>query len=214
MFIILLHGLFGFRAQPLGPIKVEHFRGIAEALEREGHTVVTTGVNPVGSIAQRAKQLEQQLHEIITEKLPGGEKVLLIAHSMGGLDARCVLADEDSKIAEHISALITIATPHRGSPIADLAAIINETVHVPALLRPFGNAQMAISQVINQRISNTVFYVPQWMQWLGMDHDAILDLTTAACADFNRVTHNSSGVDYYWVATNCTGSVPLFFETT
>jgi pimeloyl-ACP methyl ester carboxylesterase len=210
---VLLHGLFGFRAQTFGPIKIEYFRGIAEALSRQGHIVKTTGVNPVGSVAQRAKQLQQELHEIV-DLLPAGEKVLLVAHSMGGLDARRVLSDPATRIAPHVSALITIATPHCGSPIADLTVKINEPVHVPALLRPFNGAHAAISQVIKTQLSENAFYVPEWIQWLGMDHDAIQDLTTDSCAIFNRVTPNHHDIRYFWVATNCTGSVPFFFQTT
>ena len=44
-------------------------------------------------------------------------KVILMGHSMGGLDARYAV----SKLGmdRHVAAVVTISTPHRGSPFAD-----------------------------------------------------------------------------------------------
>lgn len=46
-------------------------------------------------------------------------RIDLIAHSLGGLDARYALAHLG--LARRVRSLVTVGTPHRGTPIADLA---------------------------------------------------------------------------------------------
>ena len=46
-----------------------------------------------------------------------GQRVLIVAHSMGGLDARYMISRMGME--DHVAALLTITTPHRGSPYAD-----------------------------------------------------------------------------------------------
>jgi pimeloyl-ACP methyl ester carboxylesterase len=70
-------------------------------------------VPATSSIEERARELKRFLVEH-----NGGEKdVNLVAHSMGGLDAR-FLASHLSK-GVNVRSITTISTPHRGSPVAD-----------------------------------------------------------------------------------------------
>jgi triacylglycerol lipase len=63
---------------------------------------------------------------------PGGvldpdEPVHVIAHSMGGLDARFLLSPANpSNMSDRIVSLTTISTPHQGSPIADVVMEIEQ----------------------------------------------------------------------------------------
>jgi triacylglycerol lipase len=63
---------------------------------------------------------------------PGGEfdpqePVHIIAHSMGGLDARFLLSpDNPENMADRIISLTTISAPHKGSPIADVLVAIED----------------------------------------------------------------------------------------
>lgn len=59
------------------------------------------------------------LAEAISQSFPSGP-VHVIAHSMGGLDTRYILAKNLLGLAKRIVSLQTVSTPHRGSPIADL----------------------------------------------------------------------------------------------
>jgi triacylglycerol lipase len=59
----------------------------------------------------------RQLAEVI-RTLPG-ERVNVIAHSMGGVDARVAIARLGC--AERVASLVTLATPHHGTPLADLS---------------------------------------------------------------------------------------------
>lgn len=68
-----------------------------------------------GRIQDRA----QALARAVAQRFPTGE-IHVIAHSMGGLDARYVLSRNLLGLAERIGSLSTVATPHRGSPLADV----------------------------------------------------------------------------------------------
>ena len=106
-----------------------YFKDLAQYYPEQ--TTLFAEVSPVGSVAERA----QQLAGAIAAKFPSGE-IHIIAHSMGGLDARCLLARDLEGLASggRIVSLSTISTPHHGSPVAD--ALLGE----PAGLElPFNN---------------------------------------------------------------------------
>jgi triacylglycerol lipase len=73
-----------------------------------------TKVPPIAGIEARASRLGEQIAAAYPD-----EPVHLIGHSMGGLDARMLLADPEW--GQRILSLTTIGTPHLGSPIADFA---------------------------------------------------------------------------------------------
>jgi triacylglycerol lipase len=93
-----------------------YFRGIPGILQAAGNRVLVTRVHPTAGVARRAKKLGEQ----ILEAFPN-EPVHLIGHSMGGLDARQLIADPAWK--GRVLSLTTIATPHLGSGIADFAKL-------------------------------------------------------------------------------------------
>src|SRR5262245_54731172 len=112
--IVLAHGILGV-GNIIGPLMpINYFNGVAAHLRRNSHTVIAPQVNPIGSVLQRAEQLEQS----ILDQLPAAQEFHLIAPSMGGLDARAVLK-KNSDIASRMKTLVAIGTPHRGSPVAD-----------------------------------------------------------------------------------------------
>jgi triacylglycerol lipase len=115
--IVLAHGLFGFRRIGMGRLTLtSYFRGIPEYLRTSGNRVMVTRVPPIAGVKPRARRLGEQ----IAEAFPG-EPVHLIGHSMGGLDARHLLADP--AWSGKILSLTTIGTPHLGSALADCARL-------------------------------------------------------------------------------------------
>jgi triacylglycerol lipase len=113
--IVLAHGFFGFE-QFAGGDFLTYFYGVKEHLAAEGETqVYTPAVDPFNSSDYRGDQLILRIEEILTET--GHEKVNLIGHSQGGLDARAVA----HKRPDLIASVVTFATPHYGSPVADIA---------------------------------------------------------------------------------------------
>jgi triacylglycerol lipase len=123
--IVLAHGLLGF-GSVLPDDPLTYFNGIHALYSRLGHDVICPSVAPLGSIAHRASQLEAQI--LARWPTDDGVKIGLLAHSMGGLDCRRVL-QANPGLARRVKSLVTVATPHYGSPVAD--AVLHP--HFPGL---------------------------------------------------------------------------------
>ena len=117
--VVLVHGIFGFDQLTLGRTKIaDYFRRIPKTLRDEGHVVPEPPqLNPAGSVAERAGDLQHYLEDPTNTEVVG-QKVHIVAHSMGGLDARYMISKLG--MADRVLSLTTIGTPHHGSPIADL----------------------------------------------------------------------------------------------
>jgi triacylglycerol lipase len=109
--VVLVHGILGFETLGIGPVRVDYFRRVTAPLAAAGFDVVCARVPPLGSVPARAAALAAAL-----EELPN-DRITVIAHSMGGLDARWAIAHHAGR---RVETLVTIGTPHRGTPIADL----------------------------------------------------------------------------------------------
>jgi triacylglycerol lipase len=114
--VVLVHGILGFEEIGIGTVKQNYFRGITEHLRRLGVKVHQPALPSLGSVTERA----QSLHEALS-RLPE-KRLNIVAHSMGGLDARYAI----SRLGCHkrVASLTTIGTPHRGTPVADLGAVL------------------------------------------------------------------------------------------
>ncbi len=110
--VVLVHGLFGFDRIGVPGARFDYFRGIAKHLDALGCHAHAVKLPMASSVPARAAQLVAAI-----EALPH-DRIDLIAHSLGGLDARYALAKLG--LASRVRSLVTIGTPHRGSPIADL----------------------------------------------------------------------------------------------
>jgi triacylglycerol lipase len=125
--IILVHGLLGYDQIRFGRwTLVEYFRRIGRALLAAGNRVLVPRLSPTAGIADRADQLSRY----ISEKA-GAEPVHVIAHSLGGLDARYMISHLG--MAERVLTLTTVGTPHRGSPCADVGVRYLAAVTRPLL---------------------------------------------------------------------------------
>ena len=160
--IVLAHGVLGF-GNPLGlPSLVNYFNGVEAHLKGQGYQVFAPQVNPFGSIAQRGSELAAAISRVLAD----GQKAHILAHSMGGLDARYALVNVPGFV-DRVATLVTIGTPHQGSPVAD--AIVQNTplsAQLPSYL----------------------------MDRLQRNAGALHDLTTDACAHFNQTTVESSAI--------------------
>lgn len=117
--IVLHHGLLGFNRI----LALDYFYDVKATLEREGHVVRATQVSTVSSMEARAQQLAAQVDAVLVET--GAAKVNIIAHSMGGLDARHLISVLG--YGDRVATLITLGTPHRGTPVADMAYSVMST---------------------------------------------------------------------------------------
>lgn len=113
--VVLAHGLLGFAQIGVGRWTLaSYFRGIPDYLASLGVRVFVPRVHPTAGIARRAKKLAER----IDARFPG-ERVHLIGHSFGGLDARQLLMDE--RWQDRVLSVTTIAAPHLGSTFAEHA---------------------------------------------------------------------------------------------
>ena len=113
---MLAHGLLGFDELRLaGNLLpgIQYWRGIIDALRANGFEVISTTVPASGTIEERAAKLGADI-----AAKANGKSVNIIAHSMGGLDARYMISRLKPSDVTVLS-LTTIATPHRGSSFAD-----------------------------------------------------------------------------------------------
>jgi triacylglycerol esterase/lipase EstA (alpha/beta hydrolase family) len=105
--VLLVHGYGangGFWAQ------------LAALLEAQGFSHATVDLEPVfGDIEAYAPQLEQAVQALL--QASGSAKVVIVAHSMGGLVARAWLRRFG---ADRVARIITLATPHHGTDLAHM----------------------------------------------------------------------------------------------
>ena len=99
---------------------LHYFRGIRSHLQDAGFSAHHTSAGFGESLQTRAGLLKTQLEGILAST--GAEKIHIVAHSMGGLDARFVIAKLG--MAGRVASLTTIGTPHFGSSFADF--MLNE----------------------------------------------------------------------------------------
>ena len=107
--IVLVHGL-----AMKDTFFMKSFGRIDRILRIQGYTVYKSGVDAVGSVESNAGQLKAEVEEILRET--GADKVNIIAHSKGGLDAKWMI--NHLGMAEKAASLTTLCTPHQGSPVA------------------------------------------------------------------------------------------------
>jgi triacylglycerol lipase len=111
------------------PVVLMHGFGIGASFRRDGHLhdeamhlrsrgvrAVAPNVSPYNTVQARCKMWENRLSRVLNEA--NSDRLSVIAHSMGGLDARYLISEKGWH--DTIDVLVTVATPHRGSSIATL----------------------------------------------------------------------------------------------
>src|SRR6185312_6262378 len=166
--VVLVHGLFGFDKIA----RFRYFHRIAEHLESLGCHAHAVRLPAAKAVPDRARVLADAI-----AALPH-ERVDLIAHSLGGLDARYALAKLG--LAERVRSLVTIGTPHRGTPLADLAA---------------GNGPLALAR--------------KTVRALGVPLAAVDWLSPSALERFNQDVRDVPGVRYACVVGGIVGGAAL-----
>jgi len=170
--IVLQHGLLGFGDFRIGKFRVSYFNGIDRALEKRGHPLIVSRVHPTGSIELRARQLKSTILKELRLLNGKPQRVVILAHSMGGLDARYMLARLG--MDRHVAAMVTISTPHRGSPYADWC--------LENLGKKLGGLKL--------------------IKLLKLDVDALSDLTRESCLKFNERIEDSPHVKYFSISAS------------
>ncbi len=128
--VVLAHGFLGFDEIALIGRRHHYFRRVPDQLTRLGIAVYRPKVAGSASIAARASALAAQVRA-----LPDA-RVNLIAHSMGGLDARYAISKLG--LGDRVTSLTTLGVPHRGTPLADLGTdVLARKLHLSVLRKIF-----------------------------------------------------------------------------
>ncbi len=88
---------------------------IPDLLRRHGAAVFFGGQDGWGTVEENAAHLARRVNEVLART--GAEKLHLIAHSKGGLDARYLASSLG--YGDRLASLTTVATPHHGSRTMD-----------------------------------------------------------------------------------------------
>lgn len=118
--LVMLHGI-GFR-----DLRYFNYWGrIPGELVRNGAVVYYGHQEAWGTIEANAGIIRDKIGEILREN--HCEKVNLIAHSKGGLDARYLISG--LHMEDQIASLTTVSTPHRGSELLNLLNRLPDPVY-------------------------------------------------------------------------------------
>lgn len=104
--VLLLHGLNCRDKRPFA-----YFGRIPGWMEGRGVHVYLGGQDATGTIRDNALFLQRRIYAILEKE--GCEKINIIAHSKGGLEARYLIST--LHMAPYVASLTTLATPHQGS---------------------------------------------------------------------------------------------------
>ena len=107
--IILVHGLALRQSKAL-----RAFGRIETVLKNNGVAVFVADIDAFGTIENNAEQLREFVLKVIC--CTNAEKVNIIAHSKGGLDAKHMITELNME--DKVASLTTLCTPHKGSIIA------------------------------------------------------------------------------------------------
>ena len=171
--IVLHHGFAGFRQ--IGPLN--YYYNVARDLRSHGETVFEAEVTPFNPPEVRARELAAYIDTVLAQT--DSAKVVLVAHSQGGLDARYMISTLG--YGDRVALLATVATPHRGTRIAD--AVLNG---VPGLSSDFVNT---IAQLVGLAYNDARNDVNIQATMRG--------LSEAAAVDFNRANPDDARVTYW-----------------
>lgn len=109
--ILLLHGM-GFHDR----LPIHYYWGrIPHTLRRHGAVVYFGDQDGNATVLYNARSLVSLVHRILRET--GAEKINIIAHSKGGLEARYLVSSLG--MGDVIASVTTLSTPHNGSAAID-----------------------------------------------------------------------------------------------
>ncbi len=194
--VVLVHGVVetercwsGTKTEP----------GLAQALENVvGLTPISIRYNSGLRVSDNGALLSSLLEEIRSDWPVSVESIAFVGHSMGGLVIRS--ACETAHGAGHgwigdVHDIVTVGTPHRGSPLEKLANAAAWGLGVAPVTVP-------LAEFVNRRsvgIKDLRFGAIVEDDWIGVDPDALLRDTVG--------DHSlPSGIDHHFVAAIVTSN--------
>jgi triacylglycerol lipase len=135
--------------------RLHYFKRISSHLRDHGFTVYATRVRFAPSADTRADNLHQEVLNILQDS--GRDKVHIIGHSMGGLDARRMIVKH--QMADKVATVTSIGSPHLGTSFADVGLSLGgrqliELVHDTIDLTGFLDLTRAVWRELNEQWRN------------------------------------------------------------
>jgi hypothetical protein len=230
--IVLVPGFFGFAN--LGDFA--YFAHVRDLLTELGPELGIDGqirsihTEPTASLPRRAALLAEAISTLLDE---AGGSVSIVGHSSGGLDARLLVTPrvelptsvDVERCARAVRTVVTVATPHHGTPLAhlfnsmlgqqflrilSLATIytlrtgrlpISVVLRLARLLRrpgsrPSGVIDHLFLQLLADFSGNRRRAVEQFFANVRSDQGLVPQITPAGMDLFNASTHDRPGVRY------------------
>lgn len=170
--IVLMHGFGYFASLRRGG----HLHHEALNLRAHGVTAYAPNVAAYDTVRARSGLWTSRLKFILRET--GAKRLNLIAHSMGGLDARYLI----STLGMHdvIASLVTVSTPHRGSGVAEI--VLEQPQRVREWTADFLNwmGTVSLSDATADFLRSVSELTPEFV-----------------CTEFNPHVENHPSVRYY-----------------
>ena len=182
--IVLVHGL-GFRDDLAA---VRYWGKIVDYLRRHGAVVILGRQQAFASHEVNGKLIRDTILTFLKNN-PQYQKVNIIAHSKGGIESRYMIGRLGME--ERVASLTTIATPHRGSPIADM--VMNQ---IPSDRNAVITLVNGIARLVGDPLPDA--------------YDAGRELTTEFMKKFNRDIPDSTVVAYQSYACVIDRNYPNF----
>ncbi len=235
--VLLVPGFFGFG----GTGDFAYFGHVRDLLAEVGPPAGLDGeirvvqTAPTASLGRRAALLAEAIRAVVDDR--GGE-VSLVGHSSGGLDARLVVSPDVSlptdvdveRYARAVRAVVTVATPHHGTPVAhffnnllgqqilrllSLFTIyslragrlpVSVVFQVLRLVRsPGRRPQGVVEQIFTEMLADFSLdrrrALEEFFRSVGGDQDLVAQITPAAMDVFGASTQDRPSVRYGCVVT-------------
>ncbi|MEP7124761.1 MAG: alpha/beta fold hydrolase [Byssovorax sp.] len=198
---VFAHGFFGFE-KFAGADFLTYYYNVKARLAQDGEIIDTPSVDPFNDSTYRGAQLIDRIETFLAAT--GAKKVNIIGHSQGGLDARVVAHDRPDLVAS----VVTIATPHQGTPVADVAMKLLADPNAAKIIDDLGKL---LGAPLYDQIGNQTSVVKPLKLF-----------STAGIAEFNAKYPDAPGVFYASIAgrssyhgfdNDCAGDLQLQFMT-
>jgi triacylglycerol lipase len=222
--VVLVHGLLGFD-------KLNHlsyFNGVRQWFD-EGCQFIEPQLDPTGSIKDRATALQKAIQGCVpSADLSRGKAIHLVAHSMGGLDARYLVSTKGLDCGSWVASITTISTPHAGTVIADIVTgkrsiTVEDLAPLVTLLTP-GHWAKFFASLKRPSFDPALLLLPttntrqELVGYLaaafGSPMEAFQNLTTLFVGEFNQMYPDFGNVpiqSYAGVSSPNNTMVPLLY---
>jgi triacylglycerol lipase len=181
--VVLVHGAF-FKDQNM--LGINYWWGIPDALRSKGAVVYVSNQDPFNGLAVRTQRLAMELGQQFALN-PAWKKINIIAHSMGPLDSRNLIANFSipgkGPAKNYVASLSSISGINHGSEVGDV---------LWKLYKGIPTAGQIAADAVNA-VAGALFYDQSNPDCMLMMYNGTTDFVTNV---FNPGTPNQSGILY------------------